>query len=126
MSLLFPNVVEDVEIFPGISIPGTDALGWFVGIGDAVPGQPRNPFHFGDDGMHVAIRLVEIERLLRVQEHNLQQHLRGPEILDMSDRMRELEEQKAAHAKNQIELLNAERDDLLFRYQQITKGLHNG
>lgn len=127
LSLLFPNVTEEVEILPDVFIPGTDALGWFLGIGDTVPGDSRNhPFHFGDAAMHVAIRLVEVERTLRVQQHNLQQHERGPELFDMSDRMREAERERAAHAQKQIELLNAERDDLIFKYQRIIEDRQDG
>lgn len=126
LSLLFPNVVDNVEILPDISIPGTDALGWFLGIGDAGPGEPRNPFRFGDSAMHLAIRLVEVERTLRVQEHNLYQYERGPEIFNMSDRMREAEKAKAAHAQKQIELLSAEREDLLFKYQRVIEDRRDG
>lgn len=119
MSLLFANVLTEVEILPEISIPGTDAMGWFLGIGDALPGASANPFRLGDDAMHVAIRLVEVERTLRVQQHNLFQHERGPEVLGMSERMRQAEQEQAAHSRKQIELLEDERRDLVHVYQRI-------
>jgi hypothetical protein len=76
LALLFPNVLDEVEIFPGRPVRGIDALGWFAGTGEDAPRQSA--------GIEVALKLVTNERTLKIQRHNLFQAERAPEVLDMS------------------------------------------
>lgn len=114
LALLFPDVREDVEVFPGNPVPGIEALGWFTGTGDH-PGQVAT-------GIQLALQLVSIEKTLNIQRHNLIQSERGPEVFDMSDQMRAYEAKNAERAREQVELLEAERTRLISLYNRLLDG----
>lgn len=111
LALLFPNVLEDVEVLPGKTMRGIEALGWFTGTGENTPG--------GAARIQVALQLVMVERTLDVQRHNLHQHERGPELLNMSDEMKQYEARQADHSRDQISKLDAERTRLLGVYTRL-------
>lgn len=111
LALLFPNVLDDVEVLPGKTMRGVDALGWFTGTGADTPS--------GAAGIQVALQLVNVERTLDVQRHNLLQHQRGPELLNMSDGMKQLEALRADQCREQISLLESERERLLGVYTRL-------
>ncbi|ULP36546.1 helix-turn-helix domain-containing protein [Mycolicibacterium rufum] len=111
LALLFPNVLEDVEVLPGKTLRGIEALGWFTGTGEDTPGDASK--------IGVALQLVTVERTLEVQRHNLLQHERGPALLDMSEQMKEYSAKNAEHARERISILEAERDRLLGLYERL-------
>ncbi|MEF9456045.1 helix-turn-helix transcriptional regulator [Mycobacteroides abscessus] len=125
MRLLFPNVLLPVEILPGVVMSGIDALGWFTGTGAARPGQPTSVLHSGDSVMQLAMRLVEVEQTLEIQRQNLAQHESGPSLLNMSSAMKRYEREQADHARRQIELLEAERKELVHMYTRLIKEADN-
>jgi hypothetical protein len=114
LGLLFPDIRQDVEIFPGNPVRGSDALGWFTGTGD----------HSQQDatGIQLALQLVTTEKTLNIQRHNLLQAERGPEVLEMSDEMRAYEAKNAERAREQIALLEAERERLMSIYTRYVAG----
>lgn len=69
LRLLVPNVLEDVEILPGITMSGSDVLGWFFGTYSL---DAKGANHLaGDTATQLAFAIVEIDRALRDQRHSL-------------------------------------------------------
>lgn len=123
LSLLLPNVLDDIEMLPGRRIPGTEALAWLLGVGD-VSGQPLGVFNYGDNAMQLAARIVEVDNLLKIQRHNVSQYERGLELADagglvMSEQMKAYEASNLEHARRQVELLENERKELVSKYELI-------
>jgi len=114
LSLLFPNVLVPVEVLPGVEMAGTDALGWFVGNGDARPGLPRRPLGMGDMAMVIAVRLVDVEKELRERRNAVH----GPTSL-RGDEMGSLAEDLASLTQRRVAALESERAELLRNYQQV-------
>ncbi len=127
MSLLLPNVLEEVEIFPQMYVGGIDALSWFLGGRDRPLTLPAEPSGDGDllggidQGMQIALNLVRVEQMLEVQRQNLSMAQRAPELLDMSQQLRELEREKVEHAQRQVAILAAERDRLIHAYRTVVE-----
>ena len=121
LSLLLPDVRNDVEILPGVKVPGIDALGWFTGNGAPGATNPAAAAFSGDEGMGVALALVRVELTLRTQRHNLTMAEKAPELFDMSDQMKAMEAAQADHARDQIKALEAERDRLTWIYGGIVE-----
>lgn len=110
LALLFPDIREDVELFPGNVVAGVDALGWFTGTGD----------HVGQDASAIglALALVTNEVALKAQHHNLFQGERGLELeeagsLSMVAGMREQEEKNVKQTRERIKFLESRREELL-------------
>jgi len=133
LSLLFPDVTSDVEVLPGHVIPGTDALGWFLGIGETGPDGAR-PIRIPTRPSSIlAIRLVEVERDLRIQQRNISRHERAIELAEAGSiemdgpALRTMESENLNHARRQVELLQGERDRLRNLYQrQVISSIEDG
>lgn len=119
LALLFPDVREAVELFPGNPVDGVDALGWFTGAGD----HPQQD----SSAIQLASALVANEVALKNQRHNLFQHERGLELeeagsISMVPGMREHEQENVEHARRQIKFLESRRKELLSTYSRLIDG----
>ena len=122
LSLLYPNVLDEVEVLPGVHVKGLEALGWFTGLGDAMPGVSHGPIanlFASDQAIRLAVNLVQIEQTLKVQRHNLLAADSTPELLGMSEQMRELQRHRADGARHEIEVLEGERKRLMHLYAKV-------
>lgn len=117
LSLLVPNVLGEVEVLPGMSLRGIDALAWYLGVDD-VPGMPLEVLNLGDSALRLAIRMVEVDKLLRIQRHNLFQHEQGLQTLSISDHMEAYEREQVEHTRRQIEILEREQEQLVGLYER--------
>lgn len=115
MSLLLPNILDDVEMLPGMQISGTDALGWFLGIG-GLAGDPLDVFTSGDNVIRLAIEIVEVENLLKTHRRGLEERDRELARLSAKGRMADYEKEWADHSRRQIEMLEQERERLVQEY----------
>lgn len=122
LSLLIPDVLDDVEVLPGYTVPGTEVLSWLLGLG-STGGGALGLLSMRDQTMQLATRIVEVDSLLTVQRINEIQHARGLALAEagsvgMSDQMKAYEESNLNHVRSQIELLEKERRDLERLYRQ--------
>ncbi len=136
LRLMFANVLEPVDILPGLKLPGLDALGWFVGTWDLRGPEPSggldpNALFGGDSIVGLAVRMAEVENRLRVQRHNLAQSERLLELhsagsVSVVDGMAAHTRKDVEHALSQIELLEAERERLAHLYRRQVQDQERG
>lgn len=123
MRLIFLNIFRMVQITPELKMDGIAALAWFIGTGDVAPGNPPKIMPFGtpvDEVMYYAVRIAEVDRSLRQVQRKM---LRSNNIDDssepessMSTRMKRAVRAQAEASRQQIELLERERDELKRNY----------
>jgi transcriptional regulator with XRE-family HTH domain len=113
LSLVVPNVLDEVEILPGTVRPGTEVLAWFMGIEGESP---------GDKAIQLAIRLVEIELALEMYRERIARYEDGHRVLSvLHESMEGFEKGEAEHAQRQIKALEVERKTLSDEYLRITE-----
>jgi transcriptional regulator with XRE-family HTH domain len=127
LRLLFPNVLELVEILPDVTIEGTDALDWFIGQGSGSDASHFGVLSFGDDAIRFAIRIAEIERRLAYARHSLATAERGLELnaagsIEMADGLETVEQENIKNYKRQIKLLEIEHKNRVTEYKRIIGG----
>lgn len=128
LSLLLPNVLEDVEMLPGKRITGIEALAWLLGVGGDVPGIV-GVFNCGDRSLQLAVKIVEVDNLLKIQRYNASQHERGLELANadiLSDQMKAYEQSNLEHSRSQIKLLENQRRELVHHYTREVAGRSGG
>lgn len=127
LRLLFPNVLEEVEILPGMTMAGTSALDWFVGQGPGPESEHFGLLAFGDDAIRFATGIAEIERSLVFAQHNLAAAERALEIggagsAPFADGTAAMELENAEHYQRQIKLLELERKNRVAEYERLIAG----
>lgn len=120
MRLLFPNILELVEVLPDVELTGVDALAAFIGI-SASP-DSRALFGEGDDAMVIAIEIVEILKSVRKQLDNRARNQRALELEEASGSLsaakRKHRTDTIDHYRRQIDLLIEELNRLAAVYQE--------
>lgn len=131
VSLLFANVLAPVEVLPGLEVPGTEALGWFIGIGTGEPARivddpelgtglfwaTRNYVKESVRGIPesaMAVRLVEVEEALKVQRDKLDNFESVPESPLMSETQKAIRRENIEHARRVLDLLADEWRDIAY------------
>lgn len=107
IALLFPDVLDDVEVLPGNTISGIAALGWFIGAGSDVGFTPTGVET--DTSMVAALEVLRIDQEIAVQRAQLTR------VEDAAGRtsngaLREKLEQQATAIRETIEVLDLDRD----------------
>lgn len=120
-SLLFPDVLAEVEVLPGKSVTGLAALGWFIGAGGSV-GLVRDMSYapdgvVTDSSMRIPLALLQIDLRIAqcnyslMQSEGLQPHAANEAALsEMRD--------EAATTRKTLEALESERDRLVSEYRK--------
>lgn len=111
LSLLMPDALADVEVFPGVTVPGIDVFGWWTGVGGVTDTSTRDLLG-KDDGVRTAFQLVEVEKTLRLLRSALQSAERAY-LMSENDSDRD----RAEHVRNRIGAFEAERGRLLDAYR---------
>lgn len=121
-ALLFPDILEEVNALPGKPTPALASFGWFVGAGYRV-GLVHDVSYVPDDevrtsdAMRIPLQLLQIEADLAQQQHSLLQSERGPQVLNMSDALRENALEQTQLTRDRIKILEGERDRLIKAYR---------
>lgn len=116
LSLLVPDVLTEIEVLPGRSVPGVDVIGWWSGAGGVTENQWRDLLG-KDDGIQIALDLVRVEKALRLQRINLEHAERQHRLFEHDS-----ERDRAETARARIELFEDERKRLLALYDGVIKG----
>ncbi|WP_147382047.1 helix-turn-helix domain-containing protein [Mycobacteroides abscessus] len=124
LRLLFPNVLNDVEVLPGDERDGVFALGWFIGVAGVPASRPTIIFGEGDSTMEIAIRLVEIDKELRQEQHGLFTkerllELRGGKSGQIVEGYRQRMARDIDHNIDRIEAIEKERARLVEVYKEL-------
>ncbi len=124
LRLLFPNVLNDVEVLPGDERDGVFALGWFIGVAGVPASRPTITFGEGDNTMEIAIRLVEIDKELRQEQHGLFTkerllELRGGKSGQIVEGYRQRMARDIDHNIDRIEAIEKERARLVEVYKEL-------
>lgn len=69
LTLLLPNVLEDVEILPGQVASGTDVLAWLIGLA-GVPGTERAAIAGADPAMYLALCITRAKSDAALHRYN--------------------------------------------------------
>lgn len=133
LSLMFPNVLDLIEILPGAELPGTDVLAWFLGL----KGGPARPdgddidedgfiYEVGDSRAGLAIELSKNSAALRKARSNLAIAERGLELVEARALSRErgvdIERAIVEDAKHRVELLEDADAKLTYAYRLLVDG----
>lgn len=125
LRLLFPNVLDDVEILPGVTVSGTEALGWFTGLGHL--GDPMKL----DEQMKIAIQLIAVGQTLRAGQEAIATRERLVELEESgvglaSEATKALGRKELDHYMSQVELMTEERERLVAKYRDALDGRGSG
>ncbi|MBN7402838.1 helix-turn-helix transcriptional regulator [Mycobacteroides abscessus subsp. abscessus] len=129
LALLFPDVLVPIQLFPGLEVVGTEALGWFSGLGTDSPFyasidhgppellwvyQPQIPVESW------SIRLVQIEEAIKAQLHHLHRmESTAVESPLLSDKQRAIRAAEVDHARRVLQLLKDDWTDVV--YDQLAR-----
>ncbi|WP_157933152.1 helix-turn-helix domain-containing protein [Mycobacteroides abscessus] len=134
MALLFPDVLVTTEVMPGLEMAGTDALGWFSGLGSCRPMylsmDGSEPELIWVDQIRVpdeswSIRLVEIEQSIKEQIRQLRRVESVPENPSMSKNQKAIRNENIEHAQRVLQLLKDDWEDAVFGQLADKYGLGN-
>lgn len=124
ISLLFPDVLAEVEILPDHRMDGLSALGWFIGVGgstDIVHGDFSHRRWFMPEGISTNNSMQIPLRILRIDEDLSYLYGAYPTLPRYTDDTAEGESIRAA-----IEHLEAERATLIDTYREKYGGSYGG
>ena len=111
LTLLIPNVLEDVEVLPDVTAAGIDVFGWWTGVGG--PTRSVRGLFAKDEGLRVASRLADVENVLRLNRRNLQLAERDYSLFE-----RDSDRDRIGRARERVDLLEAERRQLVDAYKK--------
>lgn len=115
LTLLIPNVLEDVEVLPDVTAAGIDAFGWWTGAG--APTRSVRGLFFKDEGLRIAARLADVENVLRLNRRNLQLAERDYSLFE-----RDSDRDGVERNRERVAQLEAERQRLIDVYSAVTEG----
>ncbi len=115
LTLVFPNVLDDVEVLPGVIIAGIDVFAWWTGVGGVTDKSARDRFT-KDEGIRIASALVDVEKALRLNRIALKQA-----ELSYDLHGHDSERDRADQVRDRIERIGAERERLVDAYRNATE-----
>ncbi|MBE5506951.1 helix-turn-helix domain-containing protein [Mycobacteroides abscessus] len=133
LALLFPDVLMPMQLFPGQEVVGTEALGWFSGLGTDMPwyvsisGAPAELLWVYRQPAPVeswAIQLVQIEEAIKAQLHHL--HRVEAVAIDsphLSEKQRAIRRAEVDHAQRVLQLLKDDWTDVVYEQLRRKYGL---
>lgn len=135
IALLVPNVLEPLEILPGLEVIGTEVLGWFTGIGNGAPMGGHTDSAGHDLGLRWAwanswpaperMRLVEVEEAIKYQCNEIDKIVEEPELPTQSEISKSVRAENLANARKVLEMLKSEWDMRVMNELYRQHGLQN-
>lgn len=110
LALVFPNVLADIEVLPGVTAAGIDVFGWWTGVGG--PTRSVRGLFAKDDGLRIASQLADVENALRLHRLNLQRFEREYSLFE-----RDSDREGIERSRERVDLLESERDRLVDAYR---------
>lgn len=129
LALLFPDVLLPMQLLPGLEVPGTEALGWFSGLGTDMPWyvsvdqEPAELLWVYRQPVPVeswAVQLVQIEEAIKAQLHHLHRVESVPgDSPHLSEKQRAIRRAEVDHAQHVLQLLKDDWTDVV--YEQLAR-----
>lgn len=124
IALLFPDVLVPIELLPGLEVIGTEALGWFSGLGTDSPvygkfddnSEPALEWAWrsGIPAESWSFRLVGIEEAIKEQVRQLAIVESVPDSPAMSEKQKAIREENVNHARRVMKLLKDDWHDTVY------------